>query len=392
VPVTGKREPIARLHTATPILGSKSNAKIVAFQKNSGFDSYGKEQAFNAPISVSAESAYSTALKYLITSPTNRVLVGDTTIVFWAEQLSAPLKTYSLEHNFTWFLADPPKDDPDCGVRAIKGLYDAIHTGRLSGSEKRFYVLGLSPNAARISIRFWKVGTVSEFADKIKMHFDDFEIVHGPQETEHLCLNKILRATVFEYKMDNVPPNLAGAVIESILNGSPYPITLLQQCIRRIRAERHVNRARAAILKAHINRFNRFHKPLEKEVTVSLDKTNTNPGYLLGRLFAVLEKVQEEAMPGINATIRDRFYGAASSSPVAVFSQLLKLKNHHLAKLENVGRKVNFERLIGEICDGMKSYPAYLALNEQAYFSLGYYHQRQDFFVSKKISNDTEKQ
>ncbi len=386
--ITGKRGSVARLHTATPILGAKSNAKIVAFQKSSGFDSYGKEQAFNAPISKKAEAAYSTALKHLTTSATNRVMIADSTTVFWAEKKAL---SFDLEQQFIWYLSDPPKDDADRGVKAVRALFEATYSGKLPlEEENRFYVLGLAPNAARISVRFWKVGTVTQFAEKIKLHFDDFTIAHGPKEPEHLSLNQILRATVLEYKMDNVPPNLAAAVVESILDGTPYPITLMQQCIRRIRAEQHVNRARAAILKAYINRLNRIHNQNTKEVQVALDLTNINPGYRLGRLFATLEKIQEEAQPGINATIRDRFYGAASSTPVSVFSQLLKLKNHHLAKLENVRRRIVFEKLIGEICSEMQSFPSNLSMNEQAYFSLGYYHQRQDFFVSRKNSNDSK--
>ena len=249
-------------------------------------------------------------------------------------------------------------------------------------------MLALAPNAARISVRFFRQGTIKEFGEKIKMHFDDFEIVRSPRDSEYLSLYRILTSTALQYKIDNVPPNLASAVIESVLDGTPYPTTLLQQCIRRIRAEQNVTRARAAILKATINRFNRIHKPQEKEITMGLDLTNTNPGYRLGRLFAVLERIQEEANPGINSTIRDRFYGSASTNPVAVFSQLLKLKNHHLAKLKNVGQKINHEKLIGEIMSEISNFPAHLNFQDQAYFSIGYYHQRQDFFTSKKSKNE----
>lgn len=379
--ITGNRSLIARTHSATPIRGSKSNAKLVSFQKKMGFDSYNKEQAFNAPISLAAESSYTTALKYLINSPTNKVFVADSTTIFWAEKETT---SFNLENELPWFISDSPKDDPDRGIKAVKALYAAIHSAQLPNQkDNRFYILGISPNAARIAVRFWKVATVWEIGEKIKMHFDDFEIAHGSAEPEYLCLNKILRSVALEFKMENVPPNLAGAVVTSILDGSPYPITLLQQCIRRIRAEQNVNRARAAILKAYINRINRIQNKKEKEITMALDTSNTNVGYRLGRLFAVLEKIQEEANPGINATIRDRYYGSASSSPVAVFSQLLKLKNHHLAKLET-GRKIYFEKLIGEVLSELSSFPANLTLNEQAYFSIGYYHQRQDFFTSKK--------
>jgi len=389
--ITGKRGPIARLHTPTSIVGSKSNARLISFQVNSGFDSYGKEKAYNAPISIKAEAAYSTALKHLISSSANKKIISDTTVLFWSEKTSTVINP---EEVFSWVIASQSAkdDDPDKGVKIINSLYDAVFTSQLPREKNNhFYVLGLAPNAARISIRFWKTPSVEEFGKNIKQHFDDFKIVHSPKEQEHLSLYQILSSTALGYKMENVPPNLTAKVIESIIDGSPYPNTLLQQCIRRIRAEQHVNRARAAILKAYINRFNRIYKPNEKEIVMALDQTNINIGYRIGRLFSVLEKIQEEASPGINSTIRDRFYGSASSSPIVVFSQLLKLKNHHLAKL-NPGRKTNFEKLIGEIMSEISSFPAHLSLNDQAYFSVGYYHQRQDFFTSKANKNETENQ
>jgi CRISPR-associated protein Csd1 len=381
--VTGQVGHIARKHTPTPVMGSRSNAKIVSFQKGSGYDSYGKTQGANAPISTKVEFAYTTALKALLSRESlNKIIIATDTVIFWSEQ-RRDSNSYNLEEEFSWFFADPPPDDPDRGVRAVKSLYEAIYSGVLPvAGGSRFYVLGLAPNAARISVRFWREGTITEFGGKIKRHFDDLEIVRGPADPEYLPLNQLLRATALEYKMDNVPPNLAGAVVESLLDGKPYPITLMQQCMRRIRAERRVTRARAAILKAYINRLNLYKEHLGKEeITVCLDRSNTSPGYRLGRLFAVLEKIQEEANPGINATIRDRFYGAASSSPVAVFPQLLKLKNHHLAKLDNPGRKVNLEKEIGEIFCAVEDIPAHLPMEEQARFAIGYYHQRQSFFT-----------
>ncbi len=387
--ITGEKGPIARLHTPTSIAGSKSNAKLISFQKKSGFDSYGKEQAFNAPISVKAESAYSTALKHLIGSSTNKKIISDTTVLFWSEQISTVI---NAEEVFSWVIASQKvgEDNPDKGVKVIDSLYNAIFTGQLPKERNNhFYVLGLAPNAARISVRFWKMPSVEDFGMNIKQHFDDFKIVHGPKDVQHLTLYQILSATALGYKMENVPPNLAGKVIESVIDGTIYPNTLLQQCIRRIRAEQTVNRSRAAILKAYMNRLNRIYKKNEKEITMALDLANSNSGYRMGRLFAVLEKIQEEANTGINSTIKDRFYGAASSSPVSVFSQLLKLKNHHLPKLPQ-GRKIYFEKLIGEIMSEISTFPANLALNEQAYFSIGYYHQRQDFFASKKDSEKLE--
>ena len=377
--VTGKKSQIKRLHSATPIWGAKSGAILVGCQKNAGYDSYHKEQAYNSPMSLEAEHAYTTALKYLINSRDSKVFIGDTTTVFWSERKTQ--LGFDMESEFAWYFTDPPKDDPARGVRAVKSLFEAVYSGKLvQDTENWFYILGLAPNAARVTVRYWKIGKVESFAHRIKQHFEDMEIVKSPNDPEFIALNPLLRATVLEYKMENVPPNLAGNVVSSILDGTPYPETFFQQCLRRIRAERNVNHKRAAILKACLNRKNRFYKTGQKEVTMALDMTEQNPGYLLGRLFAVLEKIQEEANPGINANIRDRFYGAASSTPVTVFSQLLKLKNHHLSKLENPGRQVFFEKQIGQIIAHLSDFPSNLPFSDQARFAIGYYHQRQDYF------------
>jgi CRISPR-associated protein Csd1 len=376
--VTGKKQPIQRLHASTAIAGGKSTAGLVSFQKSSGYDSYGKEQGFNAPVGKYAQAAYTTALSTLLNSD-NRMFVGDATTVFWAG------KANQIENDFALFFTDPPKDsdDPDAGIKAVQALYESIHSGSLAAeNETPFYILGLSPNAARISVRFWSHGTVLQFAEKIKRHFDDLEIIHADQDQEFFSLHKLLSHTAFDFKISNVPPNLAGAVMQAILEGKPYPATLFQQCMRRIRAERRVNRIRAAILKAYINRKNRYYTTMDKEeISVSLDKNNNNPAYRLGRLFAVLENIQKRAQG--KETIRERFYGAASSSPISVFPQLLKLKNHHLAKIGG-GAGVYFETMLGEIFSGIDEIPSHLPLDAQARFAVGYYHQRQDLFTKKE--------
>lgn len=381
--VTGHKDEIARLHP--PIKGVRgsntSGAAVVSFNLPA-FESFGRSQNFNAPVGQKAAFAYTTAMNRLLEKDSqNKTGVADTTILFWSEKESQR-NEYDLEKDFSWFFADPPKDDPDRGIRAVRALYEAVYSGKMPKDEGiRFNILGLAPNAARIAIRFWRTGPVGQFGDRILRHFNDLDIGRGKKNPEFLPLNHILRATALEFKIGNVPPNLPGAVVEAILDGTPYPATLFHQCLRRIRAERNVNRTRAAIVKACINRSIRFRNPLEKEeLTVSLDRANQSPGYRLGRLFAVLEKIQEEASPGINATIRDRFYGAASSNPVAVFPQLLKLKNHHLGKIENPGRKVNLEKQLGEIFSGLVDFPSHLPMEEQGRFAIGYYHQRQAFF------------
>jgi CRISPR-associated protein Csd1 len=379
--VTGDTGVIVRTHGRTPI--NKDAKILVGFQKNSGYDSYGKEQGYNAPIIEATEFAYITALNTLLKSQNQRMLIGDAATIFWSEKQS------SFESDFSLFFKEPEKDNPDAGTERVKALFDSVKRGSYGedDGENRFYILGLAPNVARISIRFWRVGTISQFASRIRQYFDDFSIVKPPKEPEYYSLWRILVNVAVQDKSENIPPNLAGDFIHSILDGSLYPAALLHAALRRIRSdtENRVKPVRAALLKAYLNRHHRFY-PMSnyKEVTMALDTTQPSVGYQLGRLFAVLEKIQEEANPGLNVTIRERFYGSACAAPVSVFTNLLRLKNHHLAKLENKGRIVNFEQLLGEIMGNLTDFPAHLSLYEQGLFAIGYYHQRQDFFTKKE--------
>jgi CRISPR-associated protein Csd1 len=391
--VTGEYSAIVRLNPRTPIRGAKSNAKIVSFQKNMGFDSYAKLQSHNAPTSRKVSFAYTTALnEMLVKNSRQKLLIGEDTIVFWAE------KKHEIEKFFADLFGDPPKGEPEQDYKSIVAMFRAPETGAAPhlNPDTHFHVLGLSPNAARIAVRFWYAGTVSEVAENIWRHFDDLEMVKGAKEWRSITLRNLLRSTAALGKDDNVPPSLTGDSMKAILAGTPYPQTLLSAAVRRCRADQskrdpntgrlleNVPYPRAALIKAVLVRDcrfgTRFFSRDEKEVSMSLDLENTNVGYRLGRLFAVLEKTQEEASPGINSTIRDRFYSSASATPVTAFPHLMKLKNHHLAKLENRGRAVNLEKMIGEIIDGITAFPANLNLADQGRFAVGYYHQRQAFF------------
>lgn len=385
--ISGETDDFERLHTSIKgVWGAQSSgANIVSFNKDA-FNSFGKEQGANAPVGKRAAFAYTTALNYLLSKEsTQRIQVGDASTVFWSE------KHTDLEDTFADLFDEPPKDDPAKQTRAIETLFKAPQAGALSdeGGNTRFYVLGLAPNAARISVRFWQVGTVTEMSARIRQHFEDLEIIHASFEKPYLSLFRLLISTATQGKSENIPPNLAGEFMRAILAGLPYPLTLLQAAVRRIRAEREVTYPRAAVIKACLNQQARYSPSQEKEIAVSLDDSNTNPGYRIGRLFSALEKIQEESSPGLNATIRDRFYGAASSSPVTVFANLMKLKNHHLAKLEE-GRKRYFEKLIGQIMSDINDFPAHLSLADQGRFAIGYYHQRQAFFTKSESTTKGE--
>ena len=384
--VSGEMDEPVRLHTSIKGVwdAQSSGANIVSFNLPA-FNSYGKEQGYNAPVGKKAEFAYTTALNTLLSRDSRqRIQVGDASTVFWAG------KKDEFEDNFAGFFAEPPKGASEQDNAALRALFSAPMTGARPQDEVdriRFYVLGLAPNAARIAVRFWYAGTIGEVKEHIHQHFEDCSIVHGPKEREHLSLFRLLVSTALQGKSDNIQPNLAGEMMKAILDGTPYPQVLLSSVIRRIRAEHEVTYPRASVIKGVLARDARFYKKNEMEVSMSLDRSNINSGYLLGRLFAVLERAQEAASQGIiNATIRDRFYGAASSTPVAVFSHLLKLKNHHIAKLENKGQAINLEKQIGEIMAGLNDFPAHLNLQDQGRFAVGYYHQRQDFFTKKETN------
>jgi CRISPR-associated protein Csd1 len=377
--ITGTTVPVERVHTAIKgVWGSQtSGAKLVSFNLDA-FSSFGLEQGANAPVGKSAAFAYTTALNHLLARESgHRLQVGDASTVIWAQRPDELEEALPL-------LFGETKDDPTVGVEAAKKLYAAVQSGRLAGVEgdNWFYVLGLAPNAARIAVRFWYEGPLRELAPRIIRHFEDLR-VDGPKDApEHLSLFRLLLHCAASGKADNIPPRLGGEILRAVFAGerAPYPRALLNAAVNRCRAERKVPYPRAAAIKGWLNRNIRSTQSSEKEFTPMLDPDNPSTAYRLGRLFAALEKIQEEAQPGINATIRERYYGAASSTPVAVFTTLLRLKNHHLAKLPG-GRKTQFERLLGDVLAGIGDFPAHLNLPDQARFALGYYHQRQAFFT-----------
>jgi CRISPR-associated protein Csd1 len=395
--VTGEDSPIQRLHASIKgVWGAQSSgANIVSFNARA-FESHGKteRQGENAPVSQAAAFAYTTALNHLLRKDSDqRIQVGDASTVFWADRDS------EFESIAADIFGDPPKDDPDRGAHAVQALLNAIQSGQHGGQDagNRFHVLGLAPNAARISIRFYHCLPLAELGERISQHFKDLEIARGPNDPQYPSLKRLLQAVCLGTgsqpygDIERVPPNLGGAIVDAVFAGPdvPYPSLWLNAAVGRCRAEQNVNYYRAAAIKACLNRQIRRssvtptnNPPPEKEFRPMLDLTNPSPVYRMGRLFAALEKVQEEASPGLNATIRDRYYGAASSTPVAVFTTLLRLKNSHLKKL-SVGRGLWFEKLLGEILGTVADFPKHLPLPDQGRFALGYYHQRQDFFTKK---------
>lgn len=391
--VTGVQGELVDTTTATMIQGSQATAKLVAFQVNSGYDSYGKEKCGNAPISHEAEFAYTTALNTMLRRDSrNKFTVGNRTFVFWAS--SNDKAAEQAEESLFDLLgySEEKKDNPNAKIEQVRKVFTAIYSGSLSTSlEDRFYILGLAPNSARIAVVYWSETPLRDFAGKILRHFDDMEIIDTRKDRKpYMEIKDILSAVTLGGKQSEATPNLPESIIKSIFLGTPYPYTLLSACIRRIRAESGDGNAaritRIAIIKAFLNRQNVNDKRME----IMLDKRNTNQGYLCGRLFAVLDRIQEDAN-GISS-IRERYMNAASSTPSSVFATILNLSSHHLENLSNEGKKVFYEKLKQEIIDKISSdgFPAHLDLQDQGRFFVGYYHQRQDFFNKKEENNNDE--
>jgi CRISPR-associated protein Csd1 len=384
--VTGESASIARIHSSIKgVWGAQpSGAAIVSFNKPA-FESYGKNdlQGLNAPVSEAVAFNYTTALNDLLKSGSRqRVQIGDASTVFWTER-----KTES--EGFLGLVFSQKEDQGE--LNDLRLFLEAARDGKMpvkfeNEAEVRFYMLGLSPNAARISVRFWHVDTVDGMWRKIGQHFDDLRMVKTYEnDPDFPPMWLLLKATAKREDLDNLSPLLAGAFMRAILAGSVYPGGLLAAVIGRIRAEQTINYARAALIKACLVRNARL-AGQTSEVTVSLDESSTNTAYRLGRLFAVLEKLQQEAIPGANSTIKDRYYGSASATPRSVFPVLLRLAQHHCAKAE----KGHFsDRRIAEILDGLEAFPAHLSLEDQGMFALGYYHQRTSLWTKRTPAAET---
>lgn len=386
--ILGKHSKIVEVTTATMISGSQATAKLVSFQVSSGYDSYGKVKGYNAPISEEAEFAYTTALNHMLSrSSHNKFIVGNRTFLFWASSGSEASK--ESEKSLFALFDRTEKDDPNKQMEYVRRTFIAIYNGLLySDKDDRFFILGLAPNSARIAVVYWSDAPLREFARVISRHFDDMEIVDTRKDKKpYVGLHSILGGVTLGGKSSDVAPNLPDAVVKSIFQGLPYPASLFQACIRRIRAEQSVNIVRAAIIKAYLNRLNDTN---DKNIEVMLDKENHNQGYLCGRLFAVLDKIQEDAN-GIH-TIRERYMNSASATPAMVFATILNLSVHHLEKL-SAGGQIKYEKLKQEIISKLNAdgFPAHLNLQDQGRFFVGYYHQRQDFFTSK-VDKDTDEQ
>lgn len=375
--VTGKNDSVARLHTTIKL--TKDTGPLVSFKTDRGYDSYGKEQGYNAQISGDAEFAYTTALNAMLQKGShNKFSVGNRTFAFWASSNSeAAEQTEGSLFDLLGY-TEEEVDDPNAKIEQVRKVFTAIYSGSLKTSlEDRFYILGLAPNSARIAVVYWSECSLKEFAGKILCHFEDMKIKDTRIDKKpYMGIKSMLAAVTLNGKQSEATPNLPEAVVKSIFQGTPYPFTLFSACIRRIRAESGnkdaIRIARMAIIKAYLNRINDNNKKIE----TMLDKSNTNQGYLCGRLFAVLENLQYAANK--QDSIRSGYMNAAASTPSAVYPTILKLSNSHYSKLakDKKGLAIYFDNQKKEIMAQISDFPDTLDLSDQGRFFLGYYHQK----------------
>ncbi len=376
--ISGRTESIARLHPKIKgVYGTQSTgASIVCFQPES-FQFFAKKQGINAPIGEQAAFEYSTALNHLL-RPNSRqkIRINDTTIVFWAER-DTPVEGFM---GLVFDLGNRSGESLEL-QNFLRATRDGKYYPAIDLLNMTFYILGLAPNAGRISVRFWHMSTVDAIAVKLGQHFKDLSLVRNQElDPEFPGMARLLIAVAPAGKSEKIPPLLIGALARAILNGTPYPRMLLALIILRFRADRKalpsMDYLRTAMVKAFLNRQYRTTNQ-NREIKMALEQDNANTGYRLGRLFAVLEKAQRDALGKTNSTIRDRFFGSAMATPCVAFPQLLRLSQHHISKSKFGSIS---DRMIEDITIELKGFPKHLGLEDQGLFVIGYYHQRRAFF------------
>lgn len=400
--VTGQKTGISRIHgTIKGVLGAQSSGAALVSFNAPAFESYGKEQSFNAPVGNYAVYAYTTALNHLLADKKHMTTIGDTTVVYWSEDGEEAYQNVFSN-------ASEPNSD---NYEIINGVFENLRAGKavnitdVEGNislDQHFYILGLAPNAARIAVRFFYQDSFGNIMENLKKHYDRMEIVRPAWDgVQYLGVWRMLMETVNKKSRDKKPvSNMAGAVYRAIISGDRYPNSLYQTVMGRVRAEQDDNdsgiykitRGRAAIIKAFLLRNGTGDK---EEIIMGLNEECNNVAYILGREFAVLEKIQQDANNGINATIKDKYFNSACATPASIFPILFKLKNSHIRKIKSWKIKKDYEELLEDLqgriffSDGMISaYPKRLSLEEQGMFILGYYHQMQKIYGNKTKEED----
>jgi len=415
--VSGKKEPVSRVHKwIKGVRGTQAQgAPLISFNADS-FCSYGRDQSYNSPVSATAMFKYTTVLNYLLEwESRNKIQIGDTTVVFWAETETKKYEELVLS------LLDPTDNEDDTGAdsqipsrqqdhstrQLMDDILKKVKSGRylevrdlkdlgVDPDTTNFYILGLSPNQGRLVVRFWHQDSFGNFITRVARHHLDMEIDRDARGPRYISTKWLLRMTIPAKADDKaILPQLGGLLMRSILDGTPYPTPMSNAIVNRAKIEGSINYARAGFIKACLIRMARTRGPHEEEmITVSLNVENTNIPYRLGRLFAVLESAQKIANPKIKRTIRDSYFASAASTPSIVYPALLKLHQHHLSKInsEKPGLGVNIGKSMDEVISSIDRFPISLTSEEQGMFMLGYYHQHESFFRKDDESKSVDEE
>lgn len=394
--VSGEQAKIARIHPSIKGVsgGQSSGGSIVSFNEES-YESYGKSQGENAPVSELAAFKYTTALNYLLNRDNQHCFsVADASTVFWAVA-DNQAQVQTAEHLFSQIMNPPTGDDSE--TAQLRPVIDQIAKGRPLKEiapdidpNTRFYILGLAPNAARLSIRYWLDTSFGELERRIAEHYGDLALEPMPWKTPPSIWRLLIQLAPYregqKTKSDEIPAHLAGELMRAVLTGNRYPRSILAQLQLRIRADGNISPLRVALMKAVLQRD--FRKGLlTEDLPMSLDIENNNEAYLLGRLFAVIERIQSNAVKEANATVTDRYFGSASTVPYSVFPRLLAGSKNHLSKIrkQKPGVAVNLDKDMTEIIAKLPAYfSKHLSIEDQGRFTIGYYQQRERDFSSRR--------
>ena len=398
--ITGTSTRLAEIHFLVQGVqdAQPTGASLSSFNA-SAYTSYGLQSSLNSPVSVDDVFKYVTTLRELLVYDRRRVVIGDATVSFWAEHRNELESFMSDLLGDTEFSSEPQTPEHRKRVQEIRLFLSQLKRGRCSNEaidpedSTKFYVLGLSaPGRARLSVRFWADSTVGEMKSRLAQHMEDVDLVGTREDDLPLTIKQTVLATgraetgargrLGRYDSRSISPLLAAAVARAVLTGGPYPEALLSAMIRRIRSDGLISHCRVAVIKGCIVRNSRL-RGNPKEVSVALDRNRSEPAYVTGRLFALLEKIQQDSTQGtLNTTVKDRYFSAASATPGVVFPRLIRLSQYHLAKIDG-GLKIHREKQLGEIVGKLDRFPAHFNLEEQGLFAVGYFHQHEDFFARK---------
>lgn len=391
-PILGEVLPVARLHNKIKGVrdGQSSGCSLVCFN-NESENSYGKEQSYNSAVSEKAMRQYTEALNYLMKEAAHNTYVSGSgmTIVHFA--MTTDEEPYLNSFNQCVLMALPEElesaeasTDREVGAVIKKTVYGTIPTFDVTCNDNVMYcIFGLVPNASRLSVRFFYRNTFGVLRKNVERYHSDFAIADtgGAPPIWRACRSLLRKGST-----EDIPAGYVECFLEAILNGARFPVKILSAVVRRTRTDNYVSDERAGLIKACLIRRNNKFKEVIK---MGLNKDNHDAAYLCGRLFAVLEKIQKDSVPGVklNRTVKDTYFTAASATPAAIFARMVPLAQKHLAKIENEGAVRYLDNLVTDIINDIAAFPKTLSLEEQAEFILGYYQQNKELYTKK-----TEKQ